>query len=80
MTLVRGWFHVKRYIYEKILKEVLEDYVAQITHLGDTLNISVVDMPKSVYFQINRLMDAQGLIEYEDQRESTETIKEATTS
>jgi hypothetical protein len=64
-TMMRGWFHIKRYIYDKVLQEVLEPYVTKIIPYGQTLDISVVDMPKSLYYQFNRLIDAEGLKEYE---------------
>lgn len=65
MTLMRGWFHVKRFVYEKVLKEVLEPYVLLIRFYGQTLDITVQDMPKSLYFQFNRLIDSEALEEYE---------------
>jgi len=64
-TMMRGWFHIKRFIYDKVLQEVLEPYITKIIPYGQTLDISVVDMPKGLYHQFSRLIDAEGLEVYE---------------
>ena len=64
MTLMRGWFHIKRF-YFTVVVEIIQPYILLIREYGQTMDVTVEDMPKSVYFQINRLISSEGLEEYE---------------
>jgi hypothetical protein len=79
MMLMRGWFHVKRYVYEEFLKEVIEPYILQVHEYGQVMDITVEDLPQALYAQFNRMLDTREMEAYEKQGESKKVTKATAT-